>query len=176
MFLSPQTHLEPPAYTSLSNTSDTEIPPKICFSLHSKAYRVCNTFLIPLPRNNRYCVNNTPGCVCKHFTGAHIILATPGGFISAPFTEEKTEAGQWQWCWLYKLSETTKLNSHSSSLGQHRILTTRVSDWEREREEVKKMSNHFSTPQRKCWPLHDFFFFLTTALLPTSITLLEIWL
>lgn len=63
--------------------------------------------------------------------------------VCAPFTEEKTEAGQW---WLFTLPETTKLNSSLSSLRYQGLLTTRVL-LEKKKRKKRKLSNQLSNPQ-----------------------------
>lgn len=72
--------------------------------------------------SNMYCVICT-STVCKHFIGTNVILVTLCGIYLYLVQMKKSKAGQW---WLSKLPETTKLNLHSSSLGQHRMSTTRV--------------------------------------------------
>ena len=71
----------------------------------------------------RYCANNTPSSVRRHFTGTNATLVTLSGMYLYLVQTEKSTAGQW---WLPQLPKTTKLNLHSSSLGQHRISTTRA--------------------------------------------------
>lgn len=62
-------------------------------------------------------------CVSTLQVLSSVILATLSGVCFAPFTEEKTQARQWQ-----------KSYIHPSSLGQHRILRETVGE-ERKREE-----------------------------------------
>lgn len=122
--------MSPDNVSLYSNTSDIGLPPKSFSSAHPKAYRLCNAFLL-LPKSKstaRYCGSNMycvicTSTVCKHFIGTNVILVTLCGIYLYLVQMKKSKAGQW---WLSKLPETTKLNLHSSSLGQHRMSTTRV--------------------------------------------------